>query len=501
MANFERRNKKMQFVSQEWKWAKTRISTSFVADLAHGSSRKIDYVDPMSKAVESVELSNSNGLLQSLFYQNQQIRMVTKAGELWFVAKDVCDILGVANSRDALKSVPDDEKMTVAEADGQKKRGGAQFYTIINEPGFYRLIFKSNKPEAEDFKHWVFHKVLPSIRKTGMYDLYQDYSNAELEEALITRGLRVLTQADVSESRYIIKLSNYKSYNLVQDKRLQAPYYAVAYLPPTYYNNPAKADLWLPRSDIAQLLGFKNPIADLTRLHLHHFDELADCSAIVKVDSHPDMFNYVVVYNMQGIMYLCDRSDHVNARVLREFFTTAQIDMRVKLADKLHQAQIDKLKATYDESINLVGGMREDHEKLVDETNRQKDQIELLKAKVDELEQTKLISLNLDNVPEFAGKDLFNMQQLTNILNCYTFTDVERNDLFVWLRKFGFLDSSDHWNMPTEVAKRLGLFVCKTWNTDIYGVPTSEKHYQPLATRKGVAFFCALALLGEMFNS
>ncbi len=109
--------------------------------------------------------------LQLFNYGNSQVRMIEQNGEFWFVAKDVCDILELTNIREAIKALADDEKMTVRNSDGQKNRGGAQFFNVINEPGVYRLIFMSNKPEAEKFKHWIFHEVLPSLRETGTYTI------------------------------------------------------------------------------------------------------------------------------------------------------------------------------------------------------------------------------------------------------------------------------------------------------------------------------------------
>ena len=109
--------------------------------------------------------------LQILSYSGNQVRMVKQDDDFWFVAKDVCDILGLTNPTEAIKSLADDEKMTLRNSEGQTKRGGAQFYNVINEPGVYRLVFRSNKPEAEKFKHWIFHEVLPSLRKTGSYSV------------------------------------------------------------------------------------------------------------------------------------------------------------------------------------------------------------------------------------------------------------------------------------------------------------------------------------------
>lgn len=113
--------------------------------------------------------------LQVFSYEDSQIRTYTdESGEVWLVAKDICDVLEIANARDAVSLLDDDEKMTVANPDGHSgQRGGAQFYNVINEPGLYKLTFKSRKPEAKKFTRWVTHEVLPQIRKTGSYTTLQ----------------------------------------------------------------------------------------------------------------------------------------------------------------------------------------------------------------------------------------------------------------------------------------------------------------------------------------
>ena len=88
---------------------------------------------------------------------------------MWFVAKDVCDVLGLKNSRKAVSSLDDDEKNTVTISYGNENQHGNPNFTIVNEPGLYRLIFKSRKAEAKQFTRWVTHEVLPDIRKHGMY--------------------------------------------------------------------------------------------------------------------------------------------------------------------------------------------------------------------------------------------------------------------------------------------------------------------------------------------
>jgi prophage antirepressor-like protein len=98
-------------------------------------------------------------------YEDHAVRTVMIDNEPWFIAKDVCDVLGIARTSDALRDFPENEKGTV----DHRTPGGNQEMLTVNEPGLYRLIFQSRKPEAEKFKAWVFNEVLPQIRKTGSY--------------------------------------------------------------------------------------------------------------------------------------------------------------------------------------------------------------------------------------------------------------------------------------------------------------------------------------------
>lgn len=98
---------------------------------------------------------------------NQPVRVETIGGEPWFVAKDVCDALSIINITDTMNRLDDDEKLTsVVSNSGQ----GRQMW-LVNESGLYNLIFQSRKPEAKAFRKWVTSEVLPSIRKTGCYEM------------------------------------------------------------------------------------------------------------------------------------------------------------------------------------------------------------------------------------------------------------------------------------------------------------------------------------------
>lgn len=96
-----------------------------------------------------------------------QFRFIKRDDEIWFIANDICRALDIQNVRQNLAEFPDDEKGVCS----IYTPGGLQKMNTVSEPGFYRLIFMSRKPEAEKIKRWVFHEVLPSIRKYGFYVL------------------------------------------------------------------------------------------------------------------------------------------------------------------------------------------------------------------------------------------------------------------------------------------------------------------------------------------
>jgi anti-repressor protein len=97
------------------------------------------------------------------------------------VAADVCRVLELTNPTEALRALDDDEKITISNSDGHSgQRGGAQFLNVVSEPGLYSLILRSRKPRAKDFKRWLTHDVIPSIRKHGGY-----LTPAKAEEVLL----------------------------------------------------------------------------------------------------------------------------------------------------------------------------------------------------------------------------------------------------------------------------------------------------------------------------
>lgn len=109
-----------------------------------------------------------NNEIQRFDFKGASLRTLTdKAGEPWFVAKDVCDILELGNTTNALRALDEDEKTNFTNCNVAQNGGRAPL--IISEPGLYKLVMRSRKPEAKEFQRWVTHEVLPSIRRTGGY--------------------------------------------------------------------------------------------------------------------------------------------------------------------------------------------------------------------------------------------------------------------------------------------------------------------------------------------
>lgn len=119
-------------------------------------------------------------------------------GEPWFVAKDVCAVLGLGNAREACRSFDEDEKgVTIADTPG-----GKQNMTTVNECGLYRLILKSRKPEAKAFQRWVTHEVLPAIRKDGGYMV----ARYETPEQTMARAMLIAQQTIERQNARIAEL-------------------------------------------------------------------------------------------------------------------------------------------------------------------------------------------------------------------------------------------------------------------------------------------------------
>ncbi len=113
-------------------------------------------------------------------YGESPIRTMQQNGEIWWVLADVCAVLGLSNPTMIAGRLDDDER---AKSDLGRQGSG----WIINEPGLYSVILRSDKPEAKQFKRWVTHEVLPAIRKTG------NYGNEKMEIAKLIASCKSAT--------------------------------------------------------------------------------------------------------------------------------------------------------------------------------------------------------------------------------------------------------------------------------------------------------------------
>ena len=126
-------------------------------------------------------------------FEGAEIRTVYRNDDPWFVAMDICEALGIANSRDAMDRLDDDEKDEVGLSDAI---GRKQEMTVINESGLYILILRSRnavKPGTlqHRFRKWVTSEVLPTIRKTSLYDAGTSEAAPDLQAGTRNPGYRL----------------------------------------------------------------------------------------------------------------------------------------------------------------------------------------------------------------------------------------------------------------------------------------------------------------------
>lgn len=132
--------------------------------------------------------------LMPFTYEGSTVRTVVVEGEPWFVARDICTILGLANLSMAMQRLADDEK-GVNRIDTP---GGVQEMAVVSESGMYALVLRSDKPVAVGFRRWVTGEVLPAIRKTGTYSV-TELSRREI----LTMALEAEERADAEQAARI----------------------------------------------------------------------------------------------------------------------------------------------------------------------------------------------------------------------------------------------------------------------------------------------------------
>lgn len=130
--------------------------------------------------------------LTTFSFNTNTLRVVEISGAPWFVAADVCRVLGIKNTSHALSKLGSDEQ-TLVQNDTQKSRQ-APYWKAVSESGLYKLIMRSDKPVARSFQDWVTRDVLPAIRKDGAYVIGEEKVSAGemTEDELVLQVVAIL---------------------------------------------------------------------------------------------------------------------------------------------------------------------------------------------------------------------------------------------------------------------------------------------------------------------
>ncbi|MCW8309188.1 BRO family protein [Acidiphilium sp. PA] len=185
--------------------------------------------------------------LTSFNFENQILRAYRDGDTFWFLAKDVCKILDIKNSRDFIDGLDDDERGVVK----GDTLGGVQEMNAISESGLYLATIRSNKALARKFTRWVTKEVLPEIRRTGRYLGSTDENDralfAETSQAVRRMGSHVravaeqlaLTEQELSKTRHHLTQvaeicenaveSDLRLHGLPQDRDIASPILSEVY--------------------------------------------------------------------------------------------------------------------------------------------------------------------------------------------------------------------------------------------------------------------------------
>ncbi len=118
----------------------------------------------------------------SRIFEGQNLTIINSQEGPKFLLKDVCDILEINNPRHVKTRLEDD---VVSNYPIQDSLGRTQQATFVNEDGLYDVILDSRKPEAKRFRKWITSEVIPSIRKTGSYQIEQPKSQLEILQSTV----------------------------------------------------------------------------------------------------------------------------------------------------------------------------------------------------------------------------------------------------------------------------------------------------------------------------
>ena len=200
-------------------------------------------------------------------FEQQEVRFVGTAEKPEWVAVDLCKIFEIKNVSDTLSKFEQEEKGVVT----IDTLGGEQSLLTLTEPGLYRLIFKSRKGIAKRFQHWIFHEVLPSIRKTGSYSVRQKQQDisalptAKEQLETVELGMNLLSKLGGWDERTKILLKDQVRNILFNDRFLPSQTNTLELSSDRVETNEPKR-LEYPVSDRAITLGYKPSNSQLQQI-------------------------------------------------------------------------------------------------------------------------------------------------------------------------------------------------------------------------------------------
>lgn len=182
-------------------------------------------------------------------YDGRAVRMFVVDGEPWWILSDVAKLLGYRDARDASRLLRDKHKGTRL----VRTPSGDQEMLTINEPGLYRLMMRSDRPEAEAFQDWVTDEVLPAIRKTGRY------------QSKGGRLARLARQAKTKDPHTLSARAELAEVNKRVNRRLAASG-AKPHQFRRYHDASYRAQFGRPASEIRKALGVPSHVSPLDRM-------------------------------------------------------------------------------------------------------------------------------------------------------------------------------------------------------------------------------------------
>jgi prophage antirepressor-like protein len=142
-----------------------------------------------------------NNIDVNLSFNGENIRIVGTNENPYFMVSDICKILGIGNTTEVMKNIPDKWRSQVQAKGG--KSTGFQTFNTVNEAGLYKIIMRSKKKIAERFQEWVCGEVLPSLRKSGEYKMNDEYQ-MKLKQ-LEDENLEIKKELDIKDEKIEIQ--------------------------------------------------------------------------------------------------------------------------------------------------------------------------------------------------------------------------------------------------------------------------------------------------------